>query len=307
VFIQNEHIIDIETDSKIKLSVLCLHKLHPEIQGNKYYKLLYNLEEAIQKQSSAILTFGGVYSNHIHSASIAGKANRIKTIGIIRGEKRTCTIDEAEKNGMQIHFIDRESYRKLRIQEFEDKAVIQTLRENGISIPENTYILPEGGSNRLAVKGSEKIAALIPESYRYICTPVGTGSTMAGIISGLNGKGHVLGFSSLKGNFSHKDVNALLETAGKAHLTNREMMHDFHFGGFGKWNSELIEFINQFYREHKIPLCPLYTGKMMYGIFQLIKNGYFPEGASILAIHTGGLQGIKGFNEVNGNLIDTEI
>jgi 1-aminocyclopropane-1-carboxylate deaminase len=293
----------IATDNPIELSVLHLDILHPEIQGNKYYKLKYNLQEATKLKATTLLTFGGVFSNHIHATALAGKHYGFHTIGIIRGETTTSTLLSAQNNGMKIHFADRNTFRELRANFNDLNALKYLLFENNIQIPEHTYILPEGGTNSLALKGSGEIIDEIDIDFDVICTPVGTGGTIAGLINSLKGKKQVLGFSSLKGDFITHDVNKLLDETNNHSLSNWSINSNYHFGGYAKWNSALIEFINQFYNQYGIPLCPIYTGKMMFGIMDLIEKNHFPDNTKILALHTGGLQGIKGFNEVNGNTI----
>lgn len=293
----------IKTDNSIELSVLRLDKLHPVVQGNKHYKLKYNLEKAASENKSKIITFGGAFSNHIHATAKAGQILGFETTGIIRGEKTdklNFTLREASECGMKLIFISRDNYRRIRDNAFGKEFLENLLNEN----LDEYYIIPEGGSNELALKGSAEILNDIETDYDVICMPVGTGGTIAGIIKGLNDNKKVIGFSSLKGNFSHDDVSKLLEEVGANHLKNWEIINDYHFGGYGKWDAELIDFINEFYFAHHIPLCPIYTGKMIFGLLDLIKNNYFPKNTKILALHTGGLQGVKGFNEMNSNLLN---
>ncbi|UOK42594.1 MULTISPECIES: 1-aminocyclopropane-1-carboxylate deaminase/D-cysteine desulfhydrase [Flavobacterium] len=261
--------------------------LHPEISGNKFRKLKYNLIEAKSEGVDALLTFGGAFSNHIAAVSAAGNKYGFKTIGIIRGDELIDKIDEnptllfARENGMKFVFVTREMFRQKDNLEF-----IETLRsEYG-----NFYLLPEGGTNNLAVKGCEEILTDEDEDFAYICCAVGTGGTIAGIINSLQENQKAIGFSSLKGAFLCDDIRSFAKN------NNWELISDYHFGGYGKVSEELIFFLNEFYRKTGIPLDPVYTGKMMFGIYDLIKKGYFKEGSKILAIHTGGLQGCKGMN-----------
>lgn len=296
----------VKTDNSLELSVFRLDKLHSEIQGNKYYKLKYNIAEAKKLNKETIVTFGGAYSNHIHATALAGKKYNINTIGIIRGEKNSAlnfTLHEAENAGMKLIYVNRTLYNELRISSYSSNLVEQILIKNNIQNISNLYIIPEGGTNALALKGSAEIIDDIETEFDYLCLPVGTGGTIAGIINKLNGRKKIIGFSSLKGNFSEVDVKNLLATTNSTNYTNWHINNDYHFGGYAKWNLELIDFINKFKLETNIPLCPIYTGKMMFGIFDLIKNNYFPKNSKILALHTGGLQGIEGYNEANNNLL----
>jgi len=257
------------------------------ISGNKLRKLKYNVERAIAEGYTKILTFGGAYSNHILAASYIKKKYGIDIIGVVRGEeladkiKENPTLCKAQENGMQFHFVSREAYRNKSSSEF-----IQKLEEKFGSF----YLLPEGGTNDLAIKGCEEILTTEDEKFEYICCAVGTGGTVAGLINASTENQQVIGFSALKGDFLKNDVTALVAK------NNWIIQTDYHFGGYAKVTSELVVFINEFKKNTGILLDPIYNGKMMYVIFDLIKKGYFPENTSILAIHTGGLQAISGMN-----------
>ena len=261
---------------------------HKYISGNKFRKLKYNFEAVKKHNYSDVITFGGAYSNHISASAYAGKLNKVKTFGIIRGEelekttKLNNTLSFAKKCGMTLIYVSREDY-KLKDTSKKTQQLINTLQ--------NPYIIPEGGTNFLAIKGCEEILNEDTKHFDYICTSVGTGGTISGLINASEPNQEILGFSALKGDFLSKDISKFVTK------TNWELNTDYHFGGYGKVNLELIQFINDFKKEHHIPLDPIYTGKMMYGIIDLIKKGYFKKNAKILAIHTGGLQGIEGMNE----------
>ena len=262
--------------------------LHGEgISGNKLRKLKYNVAKAIEQGATKILTFGGAYSNHILAASYIKKKYGIDVIGVVRGEelagkvKENPTLCKAQENGMQFHFVSREAYRNKSSSEF-----IQKLKEKFGDF----YLLPEGGTNELAIKGCEEILTTEDEKFDYICCAVGTGGTVAGLINASTENQQVIGFSALKGDFLIDDVAALVSNKNWAIQTN------YHFGGYAKVNSELITFINDFKKNTGVLLDPIYNGKMMYGIFDLIKKDYFPKNTSILAIHTGGLQAVSGMN-----------
>ncbi|MCA0933728.1 pyridoxal-phosphate dependent enzyme [Lutimonas saemankumensis] len=277
----------------IRLSVKREDLLHPYISGNKFRKLKYNLEEAVSKGHSTLLTFGGAYSNHISALSYAGKLKGFKTIGIIRGDelsnnlekvlKENPTLRFAHSNGMKFKFVSRSEYR-----EKENPEFIESLfSEFG-----NFYLVPEGGTNALAVKGCEEILTQDDLSFDYICVSVGTGGTISGLINKAGKAQKVLGFQSLKGDFLEDSIR---KNTGDA--KRWELLKEYHFGGYAKINEKLISFINDFYQQTTIPLDPVYTGKMMFGIMDLVKKDLFKSNSSILAIHTGGLQGVEGMNQ----------
>ena len=269
--------------------------LHPFVSGNKWRKLKYNIEESKRGKFKQILTFGGAFSNHIYAAAAAGQLTGIPTIGMIRGEKTeplNPTLSFAQSCGMKLHYLNREEYRKRNSPEFITELLNQ--------FPDSYYV-PEGGSNELGVKGCEEIIQDIENDFDILTSAVGSGGTVAGLISGLNGNKSVLGFSALKGQgILDKDIFALLPPKAK-HLSNWSVNYDYHFGGYAKINAELVKFILNFKIQFQITLEPVYTGKMMFGLFDLIQKGYFNRGTRILAIHTGGLQGNAGFPELNNH------
>ncbi len=275
-------------DKKISLYIKREDLLHPFISGNKYRKLKYNLIEAKTKNIKSILTYGGAYSNHIAATAYAGKENNIQTIGIIRGEElahkwqENPTLRFAASNGMQFKFVSREVYRN----KLSDLTLQNLKNEFG-----QFYDLPEGGTNELAIKGCEEILNN-DKNFDIICTAVGTGGTIAGIINSTIENQKVIGFPALKGDFLKKDICKFTDKY------NWSLNTDYNFGGYGKVSEELIKFINDFKFQTEIPLDPIYTGKMMYGILDLVKKGYFKPGTKILVIHTGGLQGISGMNTI---------
>jgi 1-aminocyclopropane-1-carboxylate deaminase len=277
------------------------------VSGNKFRKIKYNAIEMQRLGKSGMITFGGAFSNHIHAAAAAGQLLGIPTIGIIRGERPAVlntTLTFAETCGMTLHFISRSAYR--------DKNLVFKELENQYP---NYYWLPEGGTNNFALKGASEI---VPEIITqldaqpdYICLACGTGGTTAGIISAaatLPKPINVLSFSALKGDFLEKDVFQLLNglnTEGALFEPNTHwsIQNNYHFGGYAKWTLALVDFINDFKTKHGIPLDPIYTGKMLFGVFDLIEKGAFKKNTTIVAVHTGGLQGIDGFNTRFGNLI----
>jgi 1-aminocyclopropane-1-carboxylate deaminase/D-cysteine desulfhydrase-like pyridoxal-dependent ACC family enzyme len=285
-------------ESELRVYVLRLDIIHPGISGNKWYKLKYNLKQASAKGFDTILTFGGAFSNHIHAASIAAFENEIRSIGIIRGERiepLNPTLQDAQDFGMELHFISRTEYRQKN-----DEQFLNGLKEKFGSF----YLVPEGGTNSNAIKGASKILDEIDIEFDHIITAVGTGGTVSGIICGLDGESNVLGIPVLKGGFLKNVVEPLVSNYSGKSYSNWEMDDSYHFGGYAKYNSELVDFINDVKNMHDIPLDPVYTGKMFYALYDLSRNGYFQKGSNIVAVHTGGLQGIRGFNNRFGNLIN---
>jgi 1-aminocyclopropane-1-carboxylate deaminase/D-cysteine desulfhydrase-like pyridoxal-dependent ACC family enzyme len=276
----------------ISLSVKREDLIHPLISGNKWHKLKYNIQQAKSSGFNTILTFGGAYSNHIYSTAAAGSIFRINTIGIIRGEEHlplNPTLEFAAGSGMNIQYVSRKDYRNRNSNEF----VLKLKEKFG-----KFYLVPEGGTNSLAVLGSMEILSEQTSQYDYICSPCGTGGTIAGLIKGSCGHQNVLGFSVLKGGEFLKDnVKTLLKDDEGINQKKWAINTDYHFGGYAKFNSELIDFTSRFINQHRIPVEPIYTGKMFFGIFDLAKKNFFRPGTSILAVHTGGLQGINGLIE----------
>ena len=282
-------IIPLETFSisNFNLVIKREDQLHPDISGNKLRKLKYNILEAKRLNKTTLLTFGGAYSNHIAAVAALGKEYGFKTIGIIRGEELVnkvsinATLSFAKSCGMFFYFISRAEYRK--------KNELFFL-ENLKSIYGDFYLLPEGGTNDFAVKGCAEILTNKDTSFDYVCSSVGTGGTLAGLIKASNSLQTIIGFSALKGTFQNSDINKFTRKK------NYRILDDYCFGGYAKINIELIEFINDFKNKTTVSLDPIYTGKMIFGIFDLINKGYFKENSTILAVHTGGLQGINGMN-----------
>jgi len=287
-------------EKNIKLWVKRDDLTHSLVQGNKWRKLKYNLFDFKKSQKKYLLTFGGAFSNHLYATAAAGQFFEIPTIGIVRGEKilpLNSTLAFAEGAGMQLHFVDRKTYR---------------LKENllpslNISL-KDCYILPEGGTNELAIKGCEELGEEILGQMEtppdFVVASCGTGGTVAGLISSIPAPTKVIGFSSLKGDFLIQEVEKLLnQFSAKKNLPSYSIQTDYHFGGYAKHKPSLIDFINEFKQQYHIQLDPIYTGKMFYGIFDLIEKDFFPKGSRIVAVHTGGLQGVNGFRERFGNLL----
>lgn len=281
--------INIKQPNNIEIYIKREDLLHPYISGNKFRKLKYNVQKAIEIGSELLITFGGAYSNHILATAAAGKKYGIATLGVIRGEELESKVSEnptlslANEFGMQFLFVSREVYSKK-----EEASFIEDLMKKY----KRSYILPEGGTNDLAIKGCEEILIEEDVSFDYVCCAVGTGGTISGVINTSKEHQKIIGFSALKGDFLSDVIRKFVSKS------NWYINNEYHFGGYGKVTDELITFLNNFYNSTSIPLDPIYTGKMVYGIFDMIQKNKFPENSKILLIHTGGLQGIKGINKV---------
>jgi len=259
---------------------------HPFVSGNKWWKLKYNLTEAKKLGKKKILTFGGAYSNHIYATAAAAKETGFESVGIIRGEETqplNSTLAFAKEQGMHLHYVSRETYRNKT-----DEKFIDDLR----TIFGDFYVIPECGTNALAVKGCEELGNKILSEIDFdvVCLPVGTGGTMAGLINGLGGKKEVLGFSVLKGGeFLEKEVARFLTVEGKQSPC-WAIKTDYHFGGYGKKTLGLENFIMAQRASHHLALDEVYTGKMFFGIYDLISQSNIKRGSTVLGIHTGGLR-----------------
>lgn len=294
-------IIEIPIEKKVRLFIKREDLTHPEISGNKYWKMFYNVKKYLEKEVSdrKIITFGGAFSNHIAAAAALGREFSIETLGIIRGDELENTWQEnptlslAYKNGMSFRFVTREMYR--------DK---ETLMKNLQKEFSESLVVPEGGTNENAVEGIQFMLTEETKDFDYLCSAIGTGGTVSGIAKFAQPHQKVLGFKAVKDNSLENRISKL---SGKQNFT----LFDASDGGFGKIIDENVRFINEFYQKFGIVLEPVYTGKMLRKIFELIDENYFPENSKILAFHTGGLQGIEGANEMlkkkNKQTINVEI
>ena len=279
--------ITYELPKGITLEIKREDLLHPFVSGNKFRKLKYNVLQAKAENQSVLLTFGGAFSNHIAAVAYAGKEQGFETIGVIRGDELRDKISEnptlsfAQECGMRFEFVTREAYRHKT-----ETAFIEQLQVKFGSF----YLVPEGGTNDLAVKGCEEILTEFDAHFDFVCSAVGTGGTISGLINSALPHQKVLGFPALKGDFLQNEIHKFVNNK------NWELITDYHFGGYGKVTTEFIEWMNWFYAQTGIPLDPIYTGKMVFGVMDLIQRNYFPPKSKILMIHTGGLQGIAGMN-----------
>ena len=278
----------------IELAIKRLDLVNSGVSGNKFFKLKYNLEKAKNEGKNRVLTFGGAFSNHIYATAEASKAENLASIGIIRGERTkplNSTLAHAEELGMELYYIDRNKYRNKTDLEF-----LATLQDKFGDF----YLIPEGGTNELAIKGTQEILDLDDQQFSHICTSIGTGGTFAGLYASLSENQNLLGFSSLKGEFIHQEIADLINKFDLNSRGSYEVFTNYHFGGYAKYKEELIDFIWWFYENFDLILDPIYTGKVAFGIWDLIQKDYFPNGSNILFIHTGGLQGNIGFTEMTG-------
>ncbi|MBH8573989.1 1-aminocyclopropane-1-carboxylate deaminase/D-cysteine desulfhydrase [Nostocaceae cyanobacterium CENA369] len=283
----------------VDLYVLRLDLMHPWVNGNKWFKLKYNLLEAQQNNFTTLLTFGGAYSNHIYATAAAGNLFGFRTIGVIRGEESlplNPTLRFAVQQGMQLVYLDRKMYRQRNTTDLHE-YLQQRFGE--------VFIIPEGGSNLNGVRGCMEIVGGEAIAFDYICVACGTSTTLAGIALSLRKQQRILGFPVLKdGAFLAEEINSLLKNYHASglplppnSLASWELMCDYHGGGYAKVNDELLLFKQQFSQEHDIPLDYVYTAKMFYGVMDLLHKGFFHKGDRLLLIHTGGLQGNLGIEE----------
>ena len=281
---------------------LCVKRddlIHPVVSGNKWRKLKYNVQEATEQNLKGIVTFGGAFSNHIAATAYAGKIHNLQTIGIIRGEEadfENPTLRKARQNGMVLQPISREAYANKTNPDFLEQLQRQY---------PDYLIVPEGGANLNGVLGCMDLLKEVEQEVDVVACPIGTATTFTGLVASAGEGRSVLGFPAVKGGaYLRADVNNFLN---QLHLleerpptlapsSNWQFQTEYHFGGFAKMKEPLVRFMNAFWEETQIPLDPIYTAKMLFGLQEMIQNNAFEKGTRILAIHTGGLQGIAGMN-----------
>ena len=261
-------------------------EIHPIISGNKFRKLKYNIAH-LNNQSQPILSFGGAFSNHLAALATAGKMLGLQTVGIVRGQEweqkwtESTTLAHCVKEGMTLHAVSREAYRLK-----EKSATVRALKQQFPAL----VCLPEGGTNALAVKGCREIIQSKDKHFDAVCAAVGTGGTLAGLIESSFKNQFILGFMALR------DPSVLENVRIYTSKENWCLIKAYDFGGYAKVSPKLVRFINIFYQQYGIPLDPIYTGKMLFGIFDLIERRKWEWGKNILIIHSGGLQGGGGIN-----------
>jgi len=260
--------------------------LHPIISGNKWRKLKYNLNHALNNHADTLISMGGAYSNHLHALAFAGQQLGLKTVAFVRGERPAQlnpTLIDLQQWGMQLNFVSRSDYRQLR------------QYKNYHSLPDlvsGQYWLPEGGASDLALQGVAEIMSELKQQFDLLMVACGTGATLAGLIAAAPVDMQILGVAALKGgDFLNADVKQLLPQA--ITQQNWQILLDYHFGGFAKNTPELKLFMHQFAAKHDVALDPIYTGKLLFAFYDLLNQGYFKPGQRILLLHTGGLQGAR--------------
>ncbi len=273
------------TENGVSLSVLRLDKIHPVVSGNKLFKLHYFIEEAVLSSHKTIITFGGAYSNHLIATAFACNTNGLKSIGIVRGEKSaqlSSTLQQCIEYGMKLKFISRAEYDK------KEKADLLSILQNEFG---NSIIIPEGGYHPLGVKGAALMMDLIKgKNYTHICTATGTATSLAGLLTATDENQQLIAVNVLKG-MNDTEERILHLTKRQFPKKQLEILPDYHFGGYAKKTDELIAFMNQIWQQYRLPTDFVYTAKMLFAVFDKIKNNHFPIKSNILCLHTGGLQG----------------
>jgi 1-aminocyclopropane-1-carboxylate deaminase len=277
----------------LQTDVLRLDKIHTEISGNKWFKLKYYLEKAKQAHKYLLISFGGAYSNHLLALAAAARINGFSSIGFVRGEEApglSHTLLAAKEFGMELRFLSRRDY------DLKKKSAISDKRnEIHLEVVDKTcrgsLIIPEGGADIEGVKGAEEILSLVTlHEYSHICTAVGTGTTLAGLINSAGSNQKIIGVSVLKGTLDFEPMD-IKWVKNESDLANAQMIHGDHFGGYAKYNKLLIDFMNQTFADSGIPTDFVYTGKLFFSVIRMAAMKLFPPGSRILVLHTGGLQG----------------
>ena len=279
----------------VDVKVLRLDEYMPNLSGNKYFKLKYNLAQIKQQQFGTVISFGGAYSNHIHALAYAAKSEGLKAVGVIRGEQsysQNPTLNDALAWGMELVFVSREEY-KLR----HDALYQQRLADKY-----QGTVIPEGGSNQLALQGCAEIVAhinaTIGDDYDAVYLPCGTGSTLAGIATCLPQHKRLYGVVVLKGaEYLQTEIAAMLKESELP--ANISLLHDYHQGGYGKCSKQLAAFVQDF----PLPVEPVYSGKLFFALDQMLANNMIAPGSRVVAIHTGGLQGLRGMKPIMDKLL----
>ena len=290
--IKEPEIIDLEDSlfekKEISVSILRLDNIHPVISGNKLFKLVYFLKDAIESDHKTVITFGGAYSNHLAATAFACESLQLKSVGIVRGERSknlSHTLQFCLEHGMQIEFISRSDYKNVDAEFL--KRIKKTFGEH--------ILIPEGGFSEKGKCGASLIKEyFLDKNFTHIVLPVGTATTMAGMVDANKTHSKIIGFGILKG---MNDLQRRLQFLKVNPTKDFVFINDYHFGGYAKKTSELISFMNYFFDKHLIPLDFVYTGKMMFGIYDMAGKNFFERGSKILCIHTGGLQGNKSLGE----------
>lgn len=276
----------------ISVQLIRSDQVHGQVSGNKWFKLKYSLLAALEQNIEQVVSFGGAYSNHIHALAFAANALGLKSVGFIRGQwsDDNQTLQDAKSWGMQLISLTREQYR-----EKNDPKFLKTLQEQ---FPQ-AMIIPEGGSNNTALRGVAELMGLIEEktpNLDYLVAACGTGGTLAGLLAGAQSTQAVLGIPVLKGaGFLTADIQGLLIDAGLSANCDWQLDLEGHFGGYGKVKAEHLAIMAQLEKQHDVLLDPVYTAKMWRRFDELVAQGFFAKGSKIALLHSGGLQGRRGF------------
>ena len=275
------------------LSLLRLDLIGGPAPGNKSFKLEPFLEEARRLGATRLLSFGGAWSNHLHALAAVGREHGFQTVGVVRGEEGedTATLRDARRNGMRLLRVSRAQYRRRHDLEYQ-RQLLQAF--------DPCLLIPEGGASGNGAGGCLRIAQLIREfapTARRIVLPVGTGTTLSGVVAGLDEACDVVGIAALRGAMDlEQRVQGWLDELRPARHARWRILHEFHGGGFARVNARLREFVLAFEATHGIALDPVYGAKMLLAIHTLRSRGEWDLREPVLAIHTGGLQGRRGFS-----------
>ena len=279
--------------NELRADILRLDKIHSEISGNKWFKLKYYLEKAKHSNKSTLVSFGGTYSNHLLALSAMAHMHGLSSIGLIRGEQPVLlshTLIAAKEYGMKLNFLPRQVYDQKKRSDDVDLWV-ENFTDFKVESIRDSILIPEGGAGMEGLRGSEEILSLVPQrQYTHICTAVGTGTTLAGLTNSSQKDIRIIGISVLKGTRDMEpiDTSRIKDSSNMARV---QMVHDYHFGGYGKYNALLTGFMNTTYAESGIPTDFVYTGKLLFAVISMADMKLFPPGSRILVLHTGGLQG----------------
>ncbi len=271
--------------------------LHPEVSGNKWRKLYYNLEQAKQYKCDGILTFGGAFSNHLLATAFAAKACGLKSIGFVRGDELTensnHTLQRCSELGMELQFLSREMYVLHNDKQFIDELKLEN---------PGFYAVPEGGANYFGIIGCQAIWKELPSDIDHLFVAQGTTTTSCGLLLGIPEKTKLHVVPVLKGFDVQSTMKNrlnwfLFDEDLAAELVEKVKIHDeFHFGGYGKYTPELLNFIKKTYKKHLLPLDPIYTAKAFYALVETLRSSEF-DNQKVIFLHTGGIQGCKSIEE----------
>jgi 1-aminocyclopropane-1-carboxylate deaminase len=279
--------------NELQVDILRLDKIHSDISGNKWFKLKYYLEKAKQANKTTLVSFGGAYSNHLLALAAMAWMHGLSSIGYVRGEEPSLlsqTLIDAKEYGMKLFFLPRAEFDLKKKPGYRDNGAENPIGAQAGCNPDS-LLIPEGGAGIEGIRGSEEILSFVSKPrYSHICTAVGTGTTMAGLINSSDQNQKIIGVSVLKGtrNLDPLDISWIKD---QTKLTNIQMVHDHHFGGYAKYNASLTGFMNTTYEESGIPTDFVYTGKLLFAVISMAEMKLFPSGSRILVLHTGGLQG----------------